>query len=1130
MKKRLFSLLVCLCLLASLVPCVHAAGTITEAGGWNETIYAVVSGVSDADVTGVSWSGTASGSLKGEDLQYLVRADGKNVRIDIPGIAAGTYTLTVTTKSGSLTKSGIKVEAQDRSGYAHYGTTEGVGAYNNDGTLKKNAIVLYVTEENKNTVSVTSKDGTTVTGIGNILNSVGMDTGSGLNSKGGKANTNQDILRKLASDGTPLVVRIIGNVKAPEGVTAYNSVDYGGSTGDNGYMVRMSGGKDITIEGIGTDAGIDGWGLHFICQTADYAKGWGRSFEVRNISFRNVPEDCVGMEGQQDESTLTAPVERCWVHNCAFYAPTIANPAESDKDGGDGACDFKRGQYFTNSYCYYSGYHKTNLVGSSDSSLQYHLTYHHNYWKNCESRGPLARQANIHMYNNVFEHQSSYCMSLRANTYIFSEYNLFYGSKNVVEDKKSGGVCKSYNDSFTCCTGSNDAQIVTNKSDKVTSGNKYANFDTNSSLSYIPSGNYLLQTDISTMKAVVMAYAGTQKSPVVTPDQVNTSVIPTAYYPTKAVALPYNHSLNSSYVTAKSGTYDNVVFHVSKISSSQVTLGGTAGCDIVFYVDQPVNITVGAVSGTFLPVLCNAAGEALLTGSGTVENLPAGYYFIQSGGYDVGSGKFKEAGISSLAITAYDPNATTQPIPPTPEDPDNGGSSGGDSSGGGSSSGGATTIPAGSYIHNFTENGKESTFFTISGNLSTSKGNVTYGDLKLTQCLKMESSTNISFTAPENGTLTLIFGGSTSASGKTVKVDGTKVTVGNDGILSVTVSAGSHTVTKGDSINLFYMAYTSNSVADGGNDGHAHNYSAEVTKAATCTAKGVKTFTCSCGDSYTEEIPALGHDYKSSSTDATCTKPGTVTKTCSRCGDSSTETGVKLDHDYQSVTVEPTCTKEGSVTHTCKHCGDSYTEKLEKLDHDYDSEIVDSTCTVAGSATHTCEVCGHSYTETLPLAEHSYEGVRNEPTCTEAGSADVVCSVCGDTYKGPLEPLGHDYEGLVTDPTCLEPGFTTYICSRCGDSYVDDHTPATGHSYGPWTVLKEATAEEAGLREQVCACGHKITEEIPKLTAEPDPTDPTQPDGEDDGGIYIVMYCVIALAVLSVGALVVILILKQKKK
>ena len=639
-----------------------------EEEGWFETAYAVWPAIDGADGYNVYVATAGSSSWIKVDSQ-LIRKVNNGYRVDAVGLKAGSYQLQVVPTNGgieqtngAITTDAITVLEYDRSGYAHYNNTEGVGAYNDDGTLKDNAIVIYVTNENKNTVSVTSKDGTTVTGIGNILGSTGMDVGTGLNSKGGAANTNQDILRKLAQDGTPLVIRIIGTVKGAsstnlssaiseiDGLTAYDSVDYGGSTGDNGFMARMSGGKNITIEGIGNDATIDGWGLHFICQTADYQKGYGKNFEVRNITFKNVPEDCIGMEGQQEGSTLTAPVERCWIHNCSFIAPTISSPAESDKAGGDGACDFKRGNYFTNSYCYYEGYHKTNLVGSSDSSLQYHMTYHHNYWKNCEARGPLARQANIHMYNNVFDGQSSYAMNPRANAYIFSEYNMFINTKNPVT-VTSGGVVKSYNDSFTSCTGDNNATIVTDKSQKISSSSEYANFDTNSSISYIPSGDYVLHDDHATSKSYVMAYAGVMKQNIVGPDEVNISVIPENRLPSAAVVLDYSQSLNKTYV-ASNGTKDNIVFNVYKFNADSLSVGGTAnGCDIVFYVNSTVNISMTEISGTYSPVLCNAAGVAIITGSGTAENLPAGYYFIQSSGYDVGSAKFKEAKVASLTIT-----------------------------------------------------------------------------------------------------------------------------------------------------------------------------------------------------------------------------------------------------------------------------------------------------------------------------------------------------------------------------------------------------------------------------------------------------------------------------------------------
>lgn len=128
----------------------------------------------------------------------------------------------------------------------------------------------------------------------------------------------------------------------------------------------------------------------------------------------------------------------------------------------------------------------------------------------------------------------------------------------------------------------------------------------------------------------------------------------------------------------------------------------------------------------------------------------------------------------------------------------------------GTSSGGGTTpnpenppVPASQYVHDFTANGKNSDFYTISGNLATGKGTVDYDGKTLTQALKMESSTNISFTAPADGKLTLVFVEETP----NIKIDGKKVT-GSKGIITIDLTAGSHTITKADTMNLFYMVYT----------------------------------------------------------------------------------------------------------------------------------------------------------------------------------------------------------------------------------------------------------------------------------------------------------------------------------
>ncbi len=980
-----------------------AATSFTTVGGWNEMMYATIKGVKDADVTAVSYSGPVSGSLAGEDFEYLVRDTSEGVRVDVMGLKPGTYTLTVTTKSGTFTQSGIEVNEQDRSGYAHYNYTNGVGAYNDDGTLKDNAIVLYVTDENKNTVTL-SYGGVTVSGIGNILNSVGKACGEAGHeteckkvSKGktyyGKGNTNQGILQLLAENNIPLVIRMVGAVSESglyktgtwaaanagliDGLTDYDSNDYGGSVGDNGHMARMKSAKDVTIEGVGTDAAMDGWGIHFMSETSTTAAGLGKSFEVRNLTFMNQPEDAIGMEGVQEGSVITAPVERCWIHNNEFYSPSITGPAESDKAEGDGSCDFKRGEYLTVSYNYFEGCHKTNLVGSSDTSLQYNLTYHHNIWKGCAARQPLGRQANMHFYNNQFIGTTDYAMNTRANAYIYSEYNLFFMTKNPM-DVRSGAI-KSYNDSFSSCIGSMTGTVVTDKSTKVTSGNKYENFDTNASLSYIPSGDYQLQTSVTDAAKVLKAYNGCMPEDVKTPGEVTTSECSLLSYCAPGVT-PVN--ISEYPYTAAPGKLSKTVY--------AFTVGGT--------VDVTVSFASEALTTT--GCLVNETGECFQVGSGTVTGLPAGTYMImpyniQSGGNGVNpaAGSFKEMTINSLTVKAADPNAHyhhyvsevtkeatcteegqitytctatngtcdkktyTEVIPKKAHSYGNWviekeatetetglkrhtctvcGTDETDIIPIKGSSGGTETpdVPTGdSYTKDFS-NGLTSDFFTITGSTSTSKGSVTYNGLTLTTCLKMESKTNITFKAPSKGKLTLVF----KEASKNIVVNGTKYTTDTNGIATVNVAAGNVTVTKGDAINLFYMVYTPEST---GEDTHTHNYVSKVTKEATCTEDGVITFTCTSTTgkcdrpSYTESIKATGHKYSTEwTTDVapTDTTPGSKSHHCTVC-DAKTDvteipaTGTPEEPLAISVTMAET---DNDITFTAEATGgkEGYTYKF----------------------------------------------------------------------------------------------------------------------------------------------------------------------------------------------------------
>ncbi|MCI7813974.1 MAG: fibronectin type III domain-containing protein [Robinsoniella sp.] len=105
-----------------------------------------------------------------------------------------------------------------------------------------------------------------------------------------------------------------------------------------------------------------------------------------------------------------------------------------------------------------------------------------------------------------------------------------------------------------------------------------------------------------------------------------------------------------------------------------------------------------------------------------------------------------------------------------------------------------------------------------------------------------------------------------------------------------------------------------------------HKYTSKITKAATCTTDGVRTYTCSlCGKSYTETIKKTGHNYTSTVTKAaTCTTDGVRTYTCSRCKGTYTETIPKTGHNYTTKVVAPTYEAEGYTLHSCTKCSYSY--------------------------------------------------------------------------------------------------------------------------------------------------------------------------------------------------------------
>ena len=263
-----------------------------------------------------------------------------------------------------------------------------------------------------------------------------------------------------------------------------------------------------------------------------------------------------------------------------------------------------------------------------------------------------------------------------------------------------------------------------------------------------------------------------------------------------------------------------------------------------------------------------------------------------------------------------------------------------------------------------------------------------------------------------------------------------------------------------------------------------HSYTSKVTTAATCTASGIKTYTCSyCGHQYTETIPAGNHSYSSKVTAPTCTEKGYTTYTCNTCGDTyKADETAALGHSYSSVVTKPTCSAGGYTTYTCSICGNSYTGNYtDALGHNYKSTVIDPTCTTGGYTTYRCSTCGDTYQSNITAATgHAYKAVVTKPTCTAQGYTTYTCNTCGDSYKDLYtEATGHHYNAVVTKPTCTAGGYTTYTCS-CGHSYKDNITNPVGHSFK--TVTVAATCTKDGSVTDTCSnCGEKQIKTIPAI-------------------------------------------------
>ena len=240
-----------------------------------------------------------------------------------------------------------------------------------------------------------------------------------------------------------------------------------------------------------------------------------------------------------------------------------------------------------------------------------------------------------------------------------------------------------------------------------------------------------------------------------------------------------------------------------------------------------------------------------------------------------------------------------------------------------------------------------------------------------------------------------------------------------------------------------------------------HKAVKDAAVAATCETAG-KTEGSHCSVCNTvikaqTTVAALGHSWDGGKVTkaATCTAAGTKTYTCTRCKKTRTETIAATGHKVvKDAAVAATCETTGKTEGShCSVCGTVLKSQttIAALGHSWDGGKVTkaATCTTAGTKTYTCTRCKKTRTETIAATGHKVvKDAAVAATCETTGKTEGShCSVCGTVLKAQ----------------------TT--------------TAALGHDYGEWKTIKAATYTEPGQAERVCRrnASHKEYRQLPIL-------------------------------------------------
>ena len=270
-----------------------------------------------------------------------------------------------------------------------------------------------------------------------------------------------------------------------------------------------------------------------------------------------------------------------------------------------------------------------------------------------------------------------------------------------------------------------------------------------------------------------------------------------------------------------------------------------------------------------------------------------------------------------------------------------------------------------------------------------------------------------------------------------------------------------------------------------------HSWDAgKVTKAANCTEKGIRTYTCqSCSITRTEDIPALGHKIVTdAAVAATCETDGkTEGSHCSVCGTVLTaqKTVKATGHDWDEgkITKAATCEEKGVKTYTCRTCKKTRTEDVPALGHQAVTDAaVAATCETDGKTEGShCSVCGKVLVKQETVKATGHKPVTDAAvaaTCETDGKTEGShCSVCGKvlTEQKTIPAFGHTWDtGKITkEAACETKGVKTYTCETCKKTRTEE-IPALVHKFGEWVTTSRADVLSPAKQTRTCTtCGKK---------------------------------------------------------